>query len=136
MKRAKIAFRYGLFAVIATAVNIGLQRAVFAAVHGPLVLYAAIGAGTAAGIVVKYLLDCRFIFSFVNRPSVGSLITFSLYVLMSGITTLVFWGTELVFNAVSSAEGAKYLGGLVGLALGYTLKYHLDKRFVFSRSTT
>jgi hypothetical protein len=25
----------------------------------------------------------------------------------------------------------RYLGGVIGLAIGYLTKYHLDKRFVF-----
>ena len=29
-----------------------------------------------------------------------------------------------------------YLGGAVGLAIGYVLKYQLDKRFVFVTRTT
>ena len=28
-------------------------------------------------------------------------------------------------------EGAAYVGGALGLAVGYVIKYQLDKRFVF-----
>ncbi len=133
MKGRAIAARYALFALLATAVNLGLQAFVLTTIRGPLALYLAIGIGTSAGILIKYFMDCRFIFAYANRPAGESLITFSLYVFMSGITTIVFWASEILFDAIFSGERAKYIGALVGLTLGYTAKYQLDRRFVFSR---
>ncbi len=133
MNGRSIAVRYALFALLATAVNLGIQGLVLESSRSPAALYLAIGVGTAAGVVLKYVLDCRFIFAYVNRPIRENLITFVLYTFMSGVTTAVFWGVELSFDAIFSAEHAKYLGAAVGLTLGYTLKYQLDKRFVFSR---
>ena len=135
MKKRTIAVRYVFFALLATALNLLLQKLVLDVISGPLAIYAAIGAGTAAGIVLKYALDCRFIFAYVNRPAGENLVTFILYIFMSGITTIVFWGVELAFNAIFAGEHAKYIGALVGLTIGYTAKYQLDRRFVFSRKT-
>ena len=133
MTSGTIAARYALFALLATAVNLGLQGLVLNTIRGPLALCSAIGVGTAAGLVLKYFLDCRFIFAYVNRPAGESLITFILYVFMSGITTIVFWASEILSDAIFSGGHAKYIGAVVGLTLGYTAKYQLDKRFVFSR---
>lgn len=136
MNRRTLVSRYALFAALSTAVNVGVQWLVLRAPNGPASLYLAIAGGTAAGLVVKYLLDCRFIFAYVNKPRLESLATFTLYVLMSGVTTAVFWGAELIGDAVVPGELGRYAGAVIGLAVGYTLKYHLDRNFVFTRRTS
>jgi putative flippase GtrA len=123
--------RYTLFAAIATGANLGIQHLVLCVFTNPHSIYLAIATGTAIGINIKYFLDSRFIFSCVDRPIGEGVLTFLLYVAMSGVTTAVFWGVELLFDALFSAEAAKYVGALVGLLVGYTLKYRLDRRFVF-----
>ena len=51
---------------------------------------------------------------------------------MGVVTTFVFWGFELGFNYVFDFEFAKYLGAIIGLAIGYITKYFLDKKYVFT----
>ena len=136
MRRRTIAARYALFAVAAMALNLGLQSVVLTTIRGPLALHFALGLGTAGGVALKYILDCRYIFAYVNRPIRENLVTFVLYTIMSGITTAVFWGIELFFDALFSARHITCLGGVAGLALGYTLKYQLDKKFVFVRRSS
>jgi hypothetical protein len=46
-------------------------------------------------------------------------------------TTAIFWGFEFGFNHAFQSKEMRYLGGLIGLAIGYWTKYHLDKRYVF-----
>ena len=43
----------------------------------------------------------------------------------------IFWGLEFGFNWVFHTKEMRYLGGIIGLAIGYLIKYQLDKRFVF-----
>ncbi len=50
------------------------------------------------------------------------------------LTTAIFWGLELGAYAAFHTQTARYVGGAVGLALGYWLKYQLDKRLVFGGS--
>jgi putative flippase GtrA len=54
--------RYALFAVIATLVNLLTQRAVLAVLSDGLGFALAIFAGTAAGLIIKYVLDKKWIF--------------------------------------------------------------------------
>lgn len=56
--------RYVVFAMIAMLANLAVQRAVLAlpSPHAPLAYPLALGAGTLAGLVIKYLLDKRWIF--------------------------------------------------------------------------
>ena len=50
---------------------------------------------------------------------------------MGIFTTIIFWGTEIIFNTLSQSPYAKYLGAVIGLSIGYVIKYFLDKKYVF-----
>lgn len=126
-----LASRYAAFAAAATAVNVATQHASSVLYTGPCELYAAIAAGTLTGLAVKYVLDRRWIFH--DRPGSlrGHSLRFTLYSLTGVLTTAIFWGTELAFVAMGDAPWLRYVGAVLGLAAGYTLKYRLDRRFVF-----
>jgi putative flippase GtrA len=87
--------------------------------------------GTLAGLVVKYVLDKKFIFYHKVKGKKDDAKKFALYSLMGVFTTIIFWGTEITFDMVSQDPNAKYLGAVVGLSIGYAIKYALDKKFVF-----
>jgi putative flippase GtrA len=57
--------------------------------------------------------------------------TFVLYSATGVITTFIFWGVEFAFYFLFSFPLARYIGGMIGLIIGYFLKYNLDKKFVF-----
>lgn len=134
MRGVQMALKYALFAAAATGTNIAVQRLTLQLSRGPLSLYAAMALGTGTGLVVKYLLDKRFIFCYKAPSRTDEAGKFLLYTLMSVVTTAVFWAVELGFNSLFAFENAKYLGALVGLAIGYSLKYLLDRRFVFTKT--
>ncbi|WP_375687381.1 GtrA family protein [Pseudooceanicola sp. LIPI14-2-Ac024] len=127
VKGFTLAWRYSLFASLATLANLGAQRLVID--RGGLAV--ALVVGTGVGLVVKYALDKRWIF----RDGEGGLAAhrrkFSLYTLMGLVTTLVFWGTETLFWAVWGTDFMREVGAVIGLTVGYIVKFNLDKRFVF-----
>ncbi|KAB7774944.1 MULTISPECIES: GtrA family protein [Xanthomonas] len=132
MKRIRLITLYLAFAAVAAAVNIGTQCiAVRAWLWPSTTVPASIAAGTLTGLLVKYLLDKRWIFRFATRDARHDTRTFAMYTVMGGMTTLVFWGSELVFHCLFGSEGMRYVGAIIGLAIGYVSKYQLDKRFVF-----
>lgn len=133
MSSASIALKYALFAGIATLANLGAQMLSLAIYDAAYSLYVAMFFGTLCGLGIKYILDKRLIFHFATRSRSEDLGRFVLYSLMGVLTTLVFWGTEILFDSLFAFEKAKFLGAALGLAAGYTVKYHLDKRFVFHR---
>jgi len=126
-----IAFKYTIFAVISTLFNLLFQYLSFAVYEGFASLYVAMLIGTLAGLVVKYILDKKFIFYHKVENKKDDAKKFALYSLMGVFTTIIFWGTEIAFDALSSNEDAKYLGAIIGLSIGYIIKYFLDKKFVF-----
>ncbi len=132
MTTTGLIIRYAGFAGIATLANLGAQRAVFALLaEGQLRLIAALVCGTGVGLVVKYLLDKRWIFFDRMRPIKDETRTFSLYTLTGVGTTALFWGSESLFWVFWQTQHMRELGAVLGLTAGYVIKYNLDKRFVF-----
>ena len=126
-----LAASYIFFSFIATGVNLLTQWPVFVLFDGWWVLYAALFVGTLAGLVTKYVLDKRYIFNYQATSKKDDLHKFGLYSLMGVFTTLIFWGTEMAFYYAFEFKGAQYVGGALGLMVGYIVKYLLDRKYVF-----
>lgn len=128
--------KYVLFAIIATAVNLATQYPIFKSFDGPWVLYLALVVGTIAGLITKYLLDKRWIFYYTPSSKADNMSTFGLYSLVGVFTTVIFWGSEILFHYIFTFPNAQLWGGALGLAIGYVCKYALDKKFVFNQTAT
>ena len=48
-------------------------------------------------------------------------------------TTAIFWGFEFSFDYLFDLKEMRYFGAVMGLSIGYYLKYKLDKKFVFTK---
>jgi len=127
----KLAVTYTVFAIIATIANIAAQDITAHIYIGMYSIILSVIAGTAVGLVIKYILDKRYIFRFQTRNITHNSKIFVLYTLMGIVTTLIFWFFEFGFNHLFQTKQMRYFGGVIGLALGYIVKYQLDKRFVF-----
>ncbi|WP_313706108.1 GtrA family protein [Massilia sp.] len=127
----KLALVYALLALVATAFNIATQDLVVRIYSGPFPVAVALIVGTGVGLVVKYVLDKRYIFRFRARNAVHDSQTFALYTAMGLATTCIFWGFELGFDYLFETKTMRYAGGVIGLVIGYFAKYYLDKRYVF-----
>lgn len=130
---SKLAVNYAIFALIATAANIGAQDLVIRTYSGAFDILASVVVGTGVGLVVKYILDKHYIFRFRARSVAHDTQTFALYTVMGLVTTVIFWGFEFGFHHIFETKEMRYLGGVIGLAIGYLTKYYLDKRFVFKQ---
>ncbi len=135
---------YIAFAWVATIVNLSLQWLISYAwqfghfpqslqhVQQNVGIFCAMSGGTLAGLVVKYLLDKQHIFAYTTRNLRHNGQTFIRYSLMGVVTTLLFWIFELAFHFIFHLEVMRYVGAVIGLLLGYWLKYRLDQHFVFT----
>ncbi|MBV6635011.1 MAG: GtrA family protein [Mameliella sp.] len=132
MKRRTLLLRYAGFAVLATLANLATQRLVLLAGDGGTAFALAVGAGTLVGLVVKYLLDKRWIFYDDATGLRAHGRKFTLYTVMGIVTTAVFWGTETAFWIFWKTDVMRELGAVLGLTIGYVIKYNLDRRFVFT----
>lgn len=136
MTRTELVIRYGAFAAAATLANLAAQRIVLALVEGYGGYVLAVAAGTGAGLVLKYLLDRRWIFYDTSTGLAVHGRDFTLYTVMGVVTTLIFWVTESAFWLVWRTDLMREVGAVLGLTAGYAIKYNLDKRFVFRNAWT
>lgn len=131
MSRMTLVLRYTGFAVVAVIVNLAVQRIVLLGGESGVWFTLAMGAGTLAGLVVKYILDKRWIFFDRTAGAAAQGKQFGLYSLMGVATTVIFWATETTFWLIWGTDFAREAGAVIGLTIGYVTKYQLDRRFVF-----
>lgn len=127
-----LTLRYVAFAFVATIANLATQRLILQFGDTGGYFAAAVAAGTTVGLVIKYILDKRWVFYDVETGMKNHSRKFSLYTAMGLITTAIFWGTETVFWLIWKTDLMRELGAILGLLVGYVLKYNLDRRFVFT----
>jgi putative flippase GtrA len=83
------------------------------------------------GLVVKFTLDKRFIFFDTSKGLKAQGELLSRYSITGIVTTLIFWGSETAFWAIWRTEFMRELGAILGLGIGYIMKFNLDQRYVF-----
>lgn len=126
-----LVFKYLIFSVFAIVVNMSVQVGCSYVYQGFYSFYVQLLLGTFFGLVVKYILDKKYIFYYQSNGSRQEVKSVFLYTLTGSFTTLIFWGTEIGFDIFFSTKNARYIGGALGLSLGYFIKYMLDKNIVF-----
>lgn len=132
MTLAGLILRYAGFAVLATLANLATQRLVLSGGDAAGRYVLAVGAGTIVGLVLKYILDKRWIFHDTGTGFRAQGRKFTLYTVMGLVTTAIFWGSETLFWLTWHSDTMRELGAVLGLIVGYTVKYNLDRRFVFT----
>ena len=132
----QLAIKYLLFAFIAMFMNICLQEIIVRNYVGSYAILGSMLLGTAGGLLIKYILDKRYIFFFRTENLAQGTHAFILYTLMGVLTTCMFWGIEFTFHHLFGTKEMRYLGAVIGLSIGYLSKYHLDKRYVFRAKVT
>ena len=134
MTLSTLVFRYVVFAILATFVNLIIQRFVLWFGDGSVIFLVALVAGTAMGLLVKYILDKYWIFEDLSVGAIEVTKKFFMYTLMGIFTTVIFWGTETLFWLTWRTDLMREIGAIIGLSIGYFVKYHLDRRYVFTNS--
>ena len=140
MRAQNLLVRYAIFALVATVANLAVQRLVLTGAGAGILpgighriegYVPALLGGTGAGLALKYVLDKRWIFFDRSAGLLGHGRKFALYTLTGVATTLIFWGTETAFWLAWRSDLTREAGAVLGLTVGYVLKYRLDRRFVF-----
>ena len=122
---------YVIFAITAMISNLLAQRAVLFFYSDSFSLVIAILVGTAVGLVIKYLLDKNFIFKKSSAKGSFKGLTFILYSLTGILTTAIFWATEVIGYYYLDSHTGREVGAILGLTVGYLIKYNLDKKYTF-----
>ncbi len=134
---------YMTFAGIAIGINIGSQFLVKIGVspHLPDVMIYRFNmgfivqllTGTILGFLFKFIIDKFYIFEDRNIEVKRTLRQLIIYMTFAVFTTLIFWGIEILFKISFVFKNSDLLGGFIGLFIGYTTKFILDRRFVFGK---
>lgn len=127
----RITFLYSLFALLSMTINLVTQALFMTLYHGLYAMSASILSGTIVGLGAKYILDKHYIFIFESKDLAHDSKLFFLYAMMGIFTTTLFWAVEYAFQRIFGGDFMRYVGGAIGLIIGYVIKYHLDMRFVF-----
>ena len=114
-----------------TTANIDAQEFVIRGYRGAFDVILSVVVGTGVGLVVKYILDKRYLFRFHARNAIHDGQTSALYTLLELATTVVSWGFEFDFHPLFKTKEMRYFGGVISLTIGYLTNYHLTERFVF-----
>ncbi len=134
MTLTKLVVRYSLFAITATIANLATQRA-FLTIENSFIFFGlAVFAGTIVGLIVKYILDKKWIFYDHSETLTDQGSKFMLYTFSGIFTTIIFWGSETIFWLIWRTDLMRELGAILGLSIGYIVKYNLDRKFVFTDS--
>ncbi len=131
-----IVLKYSFFSIAATIINIASQRFVFSYSASGNIFLIAIITGTIAGFISKYIFDKYFIFNDFSVVPVEETKKFAKYSFFAVFTTLIFWLTEYIFWSIYQTHSAREIGAIIGLSIGYYLKYNLDKKYVFNKAET
>lgn len=126
--------RYAATAVLSVLANLVAQEATVQGVPEAHLMVSII-VGTLVGFFIKYVVDKVWTFRERYTTPAGEAQRITLSGLFSVLTTLIFWGFELGFHAIWQTDFAKYLGAVLGLSIGYVLKFWLDRHHVFKEST-
>lgn len=125
--------RYAGFAGLAICINLLSQNAILAWLGkfwwG---IYVAIAFGNGAGLIFKYIADKHWVFDDVDASLVSNSRKFALYAAFGVGTTLIFWGVELAFHYIFQSVLMTNVGAVIGLCIGYLIKYNLDKHVTFA----
>ncbi len=87
--------------------------------------------GIIAGFLVKFILDKFVVFKEKHKNFAHTLTQFFIYGALALITTFIFLAFEIAFKIIFDFNNSEIIGGFIGLVIGYTLKFFLDKIFVF-----
>tara|TARA_B100000989_G_scaffold299003_1_gene291845 strand:- start:5206 stop:5595 length:390 start_codon:yes stop_codon:yes gene_type:complete len=121
--------KYILVSLISIIANIALQI-LFLEVYTKMYrVELSIIIATALTMPARYVLERKFIFSRIRYSSDTK--SFLVYTFSACIATVIFIVTEYVFHLVFANDALRYLGGMIGLSLGFYFKFWFDTLKVY-----
>ncbi len=141
--------KYIIFAFLAFLINTGVFHAADYLLQGvvnskninilmlkgdDIRFWVAYGLGLFAGFVLKYLMDKKYVFSDITESKEKEMKKVLIYAMMSIFTTIILTLIVAGFKVWVSRERAKDVGLVIGLLIGYTTKFFLDRKYVFNSS--
>jgi putative flippase GtrA len=131
---------YLVFAALTIALNLGvftfckwfLEKNITAEKYQIYIKYFSKLAGIAAGFVVKYALDKIYVFDDISQNVAEEVKKVGIYGLFSVFTTVLLFLISEVIERNVNWKHKTHIAWLIGLIVGYVIKFFLDKTFVFN----
>jgi positive regulator of sigma E activity len=127
MTKKKIFLKYFLFSFFSILINIVSQEITL---YFYTNIFISIINGTITGFIFKFYVDKKYIFSGEN--TIFSMKELFLYASTAILTTIIFWSFELIFLYLFESKAFKIFGAVLGLSIGFLIKYQLDKKITFN----
>ena len=134
MKSRTLIMRYAAFASLATLLNLSCQRFILKFESDFNFYVIAILIGTLSGLMLKYVLDKKWIFFDKTSGFQVHREIFLRYLGTGTLTTAIFWAFETIFWFFWRTDLMREAGAVIGLSLGYILKFFLDRQYTFLRN--
>jgi len=121
-----------IFAGVAIVLNVVSQMVTVAVLprHEWTILFSIL-VGTGVGLVAKYLLDKFVIYNEQIGERETEVKNALIYTFSGAFTTALFWLIEYGFHVVTQSDFWRYVGAVIGLTIGYTIKFFIDRKYVF-----
>lgn len=129
---ALLLIKYIFFCISAIFINLMFQRISLNYLSPDNFIFALL-LGTFAGLISKFFLDRYFIFYDYDTNLLYGSRQFMLYSLNGVLTTFIFWSAETTGYLLYGSNIAREIGAIIGLSIGYFLKFKLDAQFVFNK---
>lgn len=120
--------------MVAIVFNLAIQRLFIVLLDASNDYLIALMMGTIVGLITKYYLDKQYIFLDFDNSLRNNKNKFLLYSLNGVLTTAIFWSFESFFYFHFQTHAFREFGAILGLSIGYFLKYRLDKKYVFNKT--
>ena len=111
--------------------DISVQTTSISAYSGFYALEVSLLIGKVLGLLLSYLLKKCYVFSIKWNNILHDGKLFMLYSLMGIFITVIVWGVKYIFYLIFTSGMIRNVGKVIGLAIGFYLKYQLNKKFVF-----
>lgn len=127
MIKKKIFLKYFLFSFFSILINITSQEITL--IFYSNIIFSILN-GTITGFLFKFYVDRKYIFT--REDTIFSLKELMLYSSTAILTTTIFWSFELIFLYLFESKAFKISGAVIGLSIGFFMKYQLDKKITFN----
>lgn len=128
---------YFIFAIISIILNISIQELFFIFIgRESQVLAIAMVIATIVSFVFKYFMDKFYVFNSKSETKKEEVKKVFLYGFFSVFTTLIYMVVEFAFHISFSFQHKEELGAMLGLTIGYIVKYIIDKKITFKREVS
>jgi len=114
---------------ISTAVILSTQLALTELTSASFLI--ALACSTAAGFLVRYVLDVTVTNQSTIRTDIQEVVRASTYLMTSVVSTAIYWSVAYAAHYNDVNPGAQTLASLAGLVIGNIVKYKLDDHLTF-----